>query len=149
MTSWRPPTSIRFKAIGLHWRAGRLLAAEVYDDDGQLKGVRPLGGTVEFGERADAALVREFSEELGVPARVAGPARFIENIYTHEGQTGHEILAVFDVAIPEEDLPPLGRFSFREANGQLCFADWFDLDALDAPSRPALDPVGLRDALVT
>ncbi|MCJ9736228.1 DNA mismatch repair protein MutT, partial [Bradyrhizobium sp. PRIMUS42] len=29
MTTWRPHAHIRVVAIGLHWRDGRLLAAEV------------------------------------------------------------------------------------------------------------------------
>ena len=45
-----PLAHIRVVAIGLHWRDGRLLAAEVRDDAGGIKGVRPLGGEVAFGE---------------------------------------------------------------------------------------------------
>ncbi len=66
MKSWRPPRDIRVKVLGLHWREGRLLAAEVRGDDGSLRGVRPLGGGVEFGERLEEALRREFREELGI-----------------------------------------------------------------------------------
>jgi 8-oxo-dGTP pyrophosphatase MutT (NUDIX family) len=66
MTTWRPHPHIRVVAIGLHWRDGRLLAAEVRDDAGRLKGVRPLGGEIEFGESWRAALVREFHEELDI-----------------------------------------------------------------------------------
>ena len=65
MNSWRPSPQIRVKALGLHWRDGKLLAAEVRDDAGHIRGVRPLGGSVEFGETARAAVIREFQEELG------------------------------------------------------------------------------------
>ena len=60
MTPWLPSSTIRVKALGLHWRDGRLLASEVNRDDGTLKDVRPLGGTVEFGETWQDALIREF-----------------------------------------------------------------------------------------
>ena len=63
MTPWRPSSTIRVKALGLHWRDGRLLASEVNRDDGTLKGVRPLGGTVEFGETWQDALIREYQED--------------------------------------------------------------------------------------
>lgn len=77
MTTWRPPSHIRVKALGLHWRAGKLLAAEVRTDSGRIKGVRPLGGSVEFGETAKEAVIREFKEELGVDVSVrAGPVFF-------------------------------------------------------------------------
>jgi ADP-ribose pyrophosphatase YjhB (NUDIX family) len=38
----------------------------VRDDAGRIKGVRPLGGEIEFGESWQAALVRKFHEELGI-----------------------------------------------------------------------------------
>ena len=66
MTRWRPQDRIRVKALGLHWRDGRLLAAEVTGDSGAIKGYRPLGGSVEFGETARSAVIREFREELGI-----------------------------------------------------------------------------------
>ena len=66
MSTWRPHPHIRVVALGLHWRGGRLLAAEVRDDAARIKGVRPLGGEIEFGESWRTALVREFNEELGV-----------------------------------------------------------------------------------
>ncbi|MBL3576464.1 NUDIX domain-containing protein, partial [Rhodovulum sulfidophilum] len=69
MNTWRPASGIRFKALGLHWRGNRLLASEVYEDSGRLKGVRPLGGTVEFGETAQTAVIREFQEELGITVK--------------------------------------------------------------------------------
>src|SRR5690606_23067881 len=90
MGIWRPASNIRLKALGLHWRDGKLLAAEVLDDAGHVKGVRPLGGTVEFGETAEAAVIREFEEELGITVKVGGAPIFMENIFTHGGQVGHE-----------------------------------------------------------
>ena len=97
MTVWRPAPQIRLKALGLHWRGNRLLAAEVLDDAGRVKGVRPLGGSVEFGETTEAAVIREFQEELGITVETIGPPLLLENIFTHEGSVGHEILAIYDV----------------------------------------------------
>jgi len=49
MAVWRPPEAIRVKVIGLAWRESRLLAAEVETDGGGVKGVRPLGGSIQLG----------------------------------------------------------------------------------------------------
>ncbi|BBC72330.1 DNA mismatch repair protein MutT [Altererythrobacter sp. B11] len=144
MTTWRPDSAIRVKAIGLHWRDGRLLAAEVLDDNGRLKGVRPLGGSVEFGETLKDAVIREFEEELGVCVAPLGSPHFFENIYLHEGATGHEILAVFDVCFPRGKFEDCERIDFKEAHGGTCAARWFDLDELDLDGRPDLYPVGLK-----
>ncbi|WP_439408301.1 hypothetical protein ACNJX9_07415 [Bradyrhizobium sp. DASA03076] len=35
MTTWRPHSHIRVVAIGLHWRDGRLLAADFREDTAQ------------------------------------------------------------------------------------------------------------------
>ena len=148
MTNWRPAPRIRLKSLGLHWRDDRLLAAEVLDDAGRVKGVRPLGGTVEFGETAEAALIREFHEELGITVKPLGPPVFMENIYTHEGSLGHEIVAIFNITFPADAFANEGRIDFQEDDGTRCFAEWFALDTLDLPDRPRLYPEGLKAHLL-
>ena len=44
---------VKVKALGLHWRNGALLACEIRELDGTLKGVRPLGGIVKLGEATE------------------------------------------------------------------------------------------------
>ena len=148
MSTWRPSSRIRFKALGLHWRDGRLLAAEVLDDAGHVKGVRPLGGTVEFGEKAELAVVREFQEELGITVETVSPPTYMENIFVHEGSLGHEVVAIFDVSFPPNAFVSEKRIQFTEDSGTTCFAEWFSLDALDLPEGPQLYPAGLKAHLL-
>ncbi|KNY20577.1 NUDIX domain-containing protein [Methylobacterium sp. ARG-1] len=148
MHVWRPPSEIRVKALGLPWRGSRLLVAEVYTDDGGLKGVRPLGGSVGFGEPAEAALVREFREELGLTVRVLGAPFVMENLYTHEGSPGHEVLFLFPVALPPSALDRQERVVFHEDCGTPCIARWCDLEELDRAGGPDLYPVGLKARLL-
>ncbi|WP_354455852.1 NUDIX domain-containing protein [Methylobacterium sp. 1030] len=147
MTVWRPPAEIRVKALGLPRRGNSLLVAEVRADDGRLKGVRPLGGSVAFGERVEDALIREFREELGVTVSVLGGPRVMENIFTHEGQVGHEVLFLFPVALPPGRFDGQERFVFHEDSGTACVARWCDLDGLDVPGGPDLFPAGLKARL--
>jgi len=58
-------------------------------------GWRPVGGTIEFGERAADALSREFREELGEDICDLQALCVLENLYTHNGAGGHEIVFVF------------------------------------------------------
>jgi ADP-ribose pyrophosphatase YjhB (NUDIX family) len=58
-------------------------------------GWRPVGGTIEFGERAADALRREFREELGEDICDLQTLCVLENLYTHNGAAGHEIVFVF------------------------------------------------------
>lgn len=147
MTVWRPHPAIRVKAIGLAWHEGRLLAAEVRDDAGCLKGVRPLGGIIEFGERWQAALVREFMEEIGLAVEVSGEPIVMESLFTHEGELGHEVVFVADVRFPPGTIQGRDAIAFAEDNGSRCVARWFTLSELDAPGHPALYPDGLEERL--
>ena len=148
MTKWRPPSQIRVVAIGLHWRAGRLLAAEVRDDTGRIKGVRPLGGEIEFGESWRAALMREFNEELGIDITIEGEPMVMENIFVHEGATGHEVMFIAEVIFPDAAFSGQERIDFREDNGAEIVARWFDLADLDVDGGPHLYPTGLKDLLL-
>ncbi len=113
-----------------------------------MKGVRPLGGSVDFGETAEAAVIREFREELGITVETLGPPVFMENIYTHEGSPGHEILAIFDVTFPDGAFADETRIAFHEDDGTRCLAEWFSLDTLDLPDGPRLYPDGLKSHLL-
>ena len=144
MNRWRPSPQIRVKALGLHWRDGKLLAAEVRDDAGHIRGVRPLGGSVEFGETSREAVIREFQEELGITVTLIGAPIFFENIYTHEGTPGHEMLVLFEVTFPQEAFADVDRITFHEHDGTACMAQWHDLDQLDLPGGPQLFPTGLK-----
>jgi 8-oxo-dGTP pyrophosphatase MutT (NUDIX family) len=147
MTTWRPHSHIRVVAIGLHWRDGRLLVAEVRDDAGHIKGVRPLGGEIEFGESWRAALVREFNEELGIDIAISGEPLVMENIFVHEGSTGHEVMFIAEVTFPDGAFIGQDRIDFREDNGEEIVARWFDLDELDIEGGPSLYPTGLKQLL--
>ncbi|WP_246212599.1 NUDIX hydrolase [Marivivens donghaensis] len=124
-----------------------MLASEVLGDDGNVKGVRPLGGSVEFGETAEEAVVREFREELDLEVKTHGPALYLENIYTHEGSLGHEVVALFEVTFTDAAFAGETRIEFRESDGSSCFAEWFDLEELDLLDGPRLYPNGLKALL--
>jgi ADP-ribose pyrophosphatase YjhB (NUDIX family) len=62
MAHWHPTSLVRPIAIGVVRRHKELLLMAVRNDDGHVSGWRPLGGSIEFGERAADALEREFAE---------------------------------------------------------------------------------------
>lgn len=146
MSIWRPQQNIQVKALGLVWRDGLLLASEIYLDDGSVKGVRPLGGRLEFGETWREALVREFDEELGVAVEVIGNPIVFENIYTHQGVVGHEITFVSDVTFPDNAYREDGPIEYYEDNGEKCRAFWYDVKKLDCGNLE-LYPNGLKSKL--
>lgn len=146
MTIWRPSQNICVKAIGLNWRDGRLLATEVTDDDGAVKGVRPLGGGIEFGETWQQALQREFAEELKINVTVCAPSIVMENLFHHEGVPGHEIVFIADVIFPDGAFSQNDFIRYSEDTGVSQIARWFDVETLDHDG-PDLYPKGLKARL--
>ena len=125
MNVWRPRQSIRPVAIGLLRDGDRLLVAEVPNDDGSVKGWRPLGGGVEFGETAEVALRREFQEELGVEIDIDGPPTIFENLYEHAGHIGHEIIFAFPIRVIDTTVTAERRFQIRD-NEMPVWVEWIE-----------------------
>jgi hypothetical protein len=130
VTVWRPSQQIRVKVIGLAWRKDHLLAAEVEDDSGRIKGVRPLGGAIEFGESRGEALHREFREELETDIRILGPWHLLENIYEHHGAIGHEYIFAADIELADASLYERDEIHYSELDETAATARWFGRDSL-------------------
>jgi ADP-ribose pyrophosphatase YjhB (NUDIX family) len=110
----------------------------------RLEGVRPLGGTVELGERRQAALKREFAEELGIEIGVGTLVAVFENLYTNEAVPGHEIVFVATINLPAGFAQTDAPIPFRDHDGASCLARWIDVSTADSRSGPDLYPIGLR-----
>ena len=92
---------IRNIAVGLPVKDGHLLCLQGRDRVRSLDFHRAIGGGIEFGETAEAALRREFREELVFELGTVALLGVIENIFEHEGVPGHEIAHVFQVESAE------------------------------------------------
>lgn len=86
---------IRAKALGLIYRGPEILVSPVTESDGRIKGYRPAGGTVEFGELSATTLEREFMEEFAARLTNIRFLRVFENIFSYRGTPGHEIVFVY------------------------------------------------------
>ena len=145
MPVWRPAAEVRILALAAIWRGDQLLVEEVHDDFGATKGWRPLGGRVEFGERAAAALQREFREELGAPVDAGARLAILENLFEHHGAPGHEIVFVYEATFV---LPHMyDRDEFLIIDGETAaVARWVALDEFRS-GRATFFPLGLADIL--
>ncbi|MCX6987278.1 MAG: NUDIX domain-containing protein [Chlamydiae bacterium] len=123
---WRPQNRIRGKVIGFAKHKDRLLVCEVLNDDGVLKGWCPLGGGIEFGEKAEAALRREFQEELECSIQITGNPMVWENIFEHHGMKGHEIIFAFPVHFDNPEIYAKNRFQISEARGTTHWVEWIE-----------------------
>ena len=109
---WIPPRSVRPLSIALIRRADEILVMAVRDHQGQIKGWRPPGGGIEFGESAQEALVREIYEELSQPISCREQTCVLENIFLHEGHPGHEVVFVFEVEFSNQSAYATEGYSY-------------------------------------
>ncbi len=108
--------------------------------------MRPPGGEVEFGERAEDAVRREFREELGADVSVLGQIGVMENLFLHEGARGHEVVFLFLVALPDGYGPCFGPVPVRE-EGVVLGGEWVALEGVGRSGGPVLLPEGLAGFL--
>ena len=127
----RSVSEIRAIVIGILIVRGHLLCVQGQDSVKRETFYRPLGGGNQFGERAADAVVREFAEEIQRRIEVVEYLGTVENIFTYEGEPGHQIVAEFCVrfASGEEptDLYPLEGV---ESDGEKFLAHWLPLAAI-------------------
>jgi 8-oxo-dGTP pyrophosphatase MutT (NUDIX family) len=88
-------TRPRSLAICVFKNKDRILVAEGYDSVKEQLFYRPLGGSIEFGEHSRATIARELQEEIGAEVTELRYLGTIENIFTYNGEMGHEIVIVY------------------------------------------------------
>ncbi len=119
----------------------RILVAEYYDRKKEQTFYRPLGGTIEFGERGEEAVRRELHEEIAADLGEVRYLGMLENIYTYEGRGGHEIVLVYDGRLSDERLYQKESLQGDEL-GQPFKVVWKRLDEFGA-GKPPVYPDGL------
>ncbi len=73
-----------------------ILVSKGYDGVKQEYFYRPIGGGIEYGEYSKDALIREIREEIRAEIMQLRLLAVMENIFTFEGELGHEIVFVYD-----------------------------------------------------
>ena len=82
---------IRPIVLGLVKRGDKLLVSKGYDKLKKQEFYRCLGGGIEFLEKSEDALKREFKEELNI------------NIFNYNGKNAHELVLFYNAYIDDKD----------------------------------------------
>lgn len=136
---------IRSIAICVCRRGDRILVAEGHDSQKGKTFYRPLGGTIEFGEGGAETVRREFREELDADLTGVRYLGLLENIFTYEGRSEHEIVLVYDGRLSDLRLYEKETLQGDEL-GQPFKAVWKRLDDFE-PEKLLLYPDGLLTLL--
>ena len=140
----RKKKRIRPLALGVFRRDDKIFLSQGYDALLDQVFFRPIGGKIEFGERGEDALAREVMEELGASVTDLRYLGALENIFTYEGEPGHEITLIYsgrftDAWLNRDDVIAEGKDGER----LLYTARWMRLADLRHEHAPPLYPAGL------
>ncbi|MDB9371802.1 NUDIX hydrolase [Nodularia sphaerocarpa] len=105
---------IRVLALGLIRDDGRIFVSEGYDSLKKETYYRALGGGVDFGETSEAALKREFQEEIQADLTNINYVGCIESIFTFNGKQGHEIIQLYECDFVDSKFYQLESLIFSE-----------------------------------
>jgi len=137
---------IRPIALCVFKNNNRILVFEGHD---LIKGetyYRPLGGGIEFGESSEVAVRREIMEELHSEIDGLKYLGMLENIFTVNGNPGHEFVMIYDGALVNSGLYEQAVMNVEEANGEVIRALWKSLDEF-GEGMSILYPDGLLEML--
>jgi ADP-ribose pyrophosphatase YjhB (NUDIX family) len=139
----------RERPPGPHNAEQAILVFEGYDPHKDEVFYRPLGGTIEFGERSEQTVFRELYEEVGLELQNVRYLATVENIFIYQGQTGHEIVMLYSARLADVSSQAYEQDEFQgmEDNGQPFTARWMPLSHFE-PHGPPLYPTGLLDLLM-
>lgn len=128
----------RIKVKSLAWieDGGMLFVVKMIDKVKNDAYYRPIGGTVEFGELAKDTVRREAQEELNTEIEILRPPLILENLFTCDGEPGHEIVYLFPCRFLDPSFYERKSFTLTEADGSHWQALWVKLsDCLDGTVR--------------
>ncbi len=137
---------LRVKAVCVFTNEDRILAIDGHDPTKGQSFWVPVGGRVEFGETSREAILREIEEELSAEVTDLRLLGVLENIFTFDGDDGHEIVFIYDARFIEPSMYRQGQVDGIEEN-QSFTAYWIDPDA-PTDGRP-LYPDGLAELLAS
>ena len=143
----RASGSPRVVALGVAWRGEEILVERFRGEPGGVPLHRPPGGGVRFGERAADALARELDEELDERVHVGPLITVLEDLFTHEGHPGHEVVLVFEMRFADPRTYQRARFTARDHGDVDVPLRWVPVSELSDDGPLPLCPRGLTDIL--
>ena len=115
---------IRPIVLGLAVKNNKLLVSEGFDSVKNETFYRCLGGGIEFLEKSEVALKREFLEEINKNITIKDFLGISESIFTYEGKRAHELILFYSIELSNEDFQE--EYKFID-NNRSYTAKWVDI----------------------
>ncbi len=138
---------IRVIVLGVFRRGHEIFVVEGYDPNKNETFYRPLGGGIEFGERAVDALAREMLEETGLLITNTRYLGTCENIFTYLGEMGHEIVQIYTADFVDPTVYDTDSIECQEDDETPFIAVWKHLDTFGKDKDGPLYPDELKRLL--
>lgn len=116
---------IRPIALGLAIKNNKLLVSEGFDKVKNETFYRCLGGGIEFLEKSEEALKREFLEEINIDITVKDFLGISENIFTYQGKKAHELILFYSIDISDDNYQE--EYKVIDDHGET-IAKWIDIE---------------------
>lgn len=118
---------IRPLAVALIMKGSKVLAVKGFDEIKNQTFYRLVGGGIEFLEKGEDTLRREFMEELGFEPINIKYKTTKENIFEYNGKKGHEIILVYTAELPE-NMREKDKFAVQEEMLKDKYAEFVEVE---------------------
>lgn len=132
---------IKAKALCIFKDQERVLLSKSYDPAKDEYYLRPIGGSIEFGETSLHAVQREIQEEIQAKIKNIELLKVYENLFTFNTQQGHEIVFVYQADFIDESLYNRTILEAYESDGQPLHVQWYNPAELN---QYPIYPVGIN-----
>nr|MBP8207752.1 NUDIX domain-containing protein [Acinetobacter sp.] len=139
-------THIKAKALCIFRHQDQVLLSYGYDPSKDETYLRPIGGGIEFGETSVQAIEREVLEEINQQITKPKLLAVLENLFTFDGQQGHEIVFVYDAEFVDFGLYTEIEIHGCETSGLSYIAQWLSREQIELNQYPVY-PTGIEQWL--
>ncbi len=139
-------THIKAKALCIFRHQDQVLLSYGYDPSQDETYLRPIGGGIEFGETSVQAIEREVLEEINQQITQPKLLAVLENLFTFDGQQGHEIVFVYDAEFVDFGLYTEIEIHGCETSGLSYIAQWLSREQIELNQYPVY-PKGIAQWL--
>ena len=117
--------SIKAKALCMFNHQDKYLLSRNYDPTKQEYFLRPIGGSIEFGETSLQAIQREILEEIKAEITEIELVKVYENLFCFDGKAGHEIIFMYQAKFVDSSFYQHAVLEAYESDGVALDVRWF------------------------